>query len=109
MAQRKRPQRTRTLRRAVGRASDKLASQRDRLFLLEPGGAPERPIEISSPALVEPKARGLSCPRCEVPFHVEAHRAPTAFGVRLREAQVYCPRCGVRRSLWFRLVGPAHN
>lgn len=107
MAQRKRPPRLRTLERAARRSSEKLAAHRERLFQLEPGATPERPIEISSPVLVEPKAAALLCPRCELPFRVEAHRAPSTGRLRLREAEVSCSRCGVRRSLWFRLVGPA--
>lgn len=105
MAQRKRPPRQRTLERALHRSSEKLATQRERLFQLEPGATPEHPIEVSSPVLVEPKAASLLCPRCELPFRVEAHRAPSVAGMRLREAAVSCSRCGGRRSLWFRLVG----
>jgi hypothetical protein len=109
MAQRKRPPRQRTLERALRRSSDKLATHRERLFQLEPGSTPEHPIEISSPTLVEPKATALLCPRCELPFRVEAHRAPSVAGMRLREAEVSCSRCGARRSLWFRLMGPTLN
>lgn len=109
MAQRKRPPRQRTLERALRRSSDKLAAHRERLFQLTPGATPEHPIEISSPALVEPKATSLLCPRCELPFRVEAHRAPSVAGMRLREAAVSCSRCGARRSLWFRLMGPTLN
>lgn len=107
MAQRKRPARQRTLERALQRSSEKLATHRERLFQLEPGATPEHPIEISSPVLVEPKAAAQLCPRCELPFRVETHRAPSVAGTRLREAAVSCSRCGVRRSLWFRLVGPS--
>jgi hypothetical protein len=109
MAQRKRPPRQRTMERALRRSSEKLAVHRERLFRLMPGATPEHPIEISSPALVEPKAATLLCPRCELPFRVEAHRAPSGVGMRLREAEVSCRRCGARRSLWFRLVGSPLN
>jgi hypothetical protein len=108
MAQRK-PARPRTARRAALRSADKLVQQRERLFLLEPGGSPERPIDVESPSVVEPKASSKTCPRCEVAFRVETHRAPSVDGMRLREAEVSCPRCGQRRSLWFRLVGPSSN
>src|SRR5688572_32284742 len=99
----------RSARRAAERAADKLAQQRERLFRLEPGGSPERPIEVESPSVVEPRASSLECPRCQVAFRVEAHRAPSVEGMRLREAEVSCPRCGQHRSLWFRLVGPSLN
>ncbi len=108
-ARRKPPERARTARRAALRAADKLAAQRERLFSLEPGGTPERPIEIESPSVVELRASALACPRCEVAFRVEAHRAPSSPGMRLRQAEVVCPRCGAHRSIWFRLVGPSLN
>jgi hypothetical protein len=108
-ARRKPPERARTARRAALRAADKLADQRERLFSLEPGGTPERPIEIESPSVVEPRASALTCPRCEVAFRVVAHRAPSSAGMRLRQAEVACPRCGTHRSIWFRLVGPSLN
>ena len=109
MAKRKSVPRARSLKRTALRAADKLAQQRERLFLLEAGGTPQRPIEVQSASVVENRAAARVCPTCEVPFRVEAHRARSAEGVRLREAEVSCPRCGERRSLWFRLVGPALN
>jgi hypothetical protein len=109
LAKRKPVPRERSLKRAALRAANKLAQQRERLFLLEAGGSPRRPIEIQSASVVENRAAALQCPNCEVPFHVDAHRARSAEGVRLREVEVSCPRCGQQRSLWFRLVGPALN
>jgi hypothetical protein len=109
MAQRKLPRRARTARRAAGRARDKLGRDRERLMSLEPGGSPQRPIDVESPSVVELRAAALECPFCNVAFRVEAHRAPSAPGMRLREAAVVCPCCGRRRSIWFRLVGPHLN
>jgi hypothetical protein len=109
MPKRKPTERARTARRAALRASDKLARQRERLFQLEPGAAPERPIDVDSPSVVELRAAALECPRCQVAFRVEAHRAPSSPGMRLREAEVSCPRCGQHRSIWFRLVGESLN
>jgi endogenous inhibitor of DNA gyrase (YacG/DUF329 family) len=109
MPKRKPTERARTARRAALRASDKLARQRERLFQLEPGGTPDRPIDVDSSSVVEPRAAALECPRCQLPFRVEAHRAPSSPGMRLREAEVSCPRCGQRRSVWFRLVGESLN
>ncbi|HTV17410.1 MAG TPA: hypothetical protein VMG12_02030 [Polyangiaceae bacterium] len=109
MAKRKPPERARTARRAAERAADKLAQQRERLFQLEAGGTPERPIDVESSSVVEPRAAALECPRCQLAFRVEAHRAPSSPGMRLREAEVSCPRCGKRRSIWFRLVGESLN
>ncbi len=100
---------SRSARRAALRAADKLVRQRERLFALEPGGSRERPIEVGSSSVVEPKAAALECPHCEAAFRVEAHLAPSVEGMRLREALVICRRCGQRRSIWFRLVGPSLN
>ena len=109
MAKRKSPDRARTARRAQQRTLDKLARQRERLFELEPGGSPDNPIDIESPSVVELKAEALPCPTCTTPLRVEAHRAPSSPGMRLREAATLCPRCGARRSIWFRLVGSLMN
>lgn len=106
MAQGKRA-RPRTARRAAARAADKLVAQREKLFELEPGARPERPIEVESAALVEPRARSMECPRCAVAFHVGEHKATVVEGVRLREVRVRCPRCGRGRSLWVRIIGGA--
>jgi predicted RNA-binding Zn-ribbon protein involved in translation (DUF1610 family) len=96
--------RPRTLRRTEARAAAKLVRDRERLFLLEPGGTPERPIEVRSAALVEPKAAQFNCPRCLTPLRVEAHNAPSIEGTLLREDRMICPRCGRHQSIWFRLV-----
>lgn len=109
MAKRKVPARARTAQRSALRAADKRVRQRERLLSLEPGGSSERPIEIESPSVVELRAAALTCPRCEVSFRVDEHRAPSVDGMRLREARVTCPRCGQRRSVWFRLTGPSLN
>jgi hypothetical protein len=109
MAQRKTAGRARTARRAAQRASQKLAEQRERLWSLAPGASSQHPIEVESASVVEPRASALTCPRCEITFRIEAHRAPSVDGMRLREVEVVCPRCGQRRSIWFRLVGPSLN
>jgi hypothetical protein len=105
MATSKRSERPRTKKRAEARTLHKLRAERERLFLLERGATPQRPIEIATPALVELKATALACPRCLTAFRIEAHRAAKVAGLRLREAEVSCPRCHVRRSLWFELKG----
>lgn len=107
MAKGKRTPRPRTTRRELQRASDKVGEDREKLFVLEPGGRADRPIEVETATLVEPRAEAMSCPRCGVAFRVTEHTAQTVDGVRLREAVVYCSRCGRHRSLWFRIVGPA--
>lgn len=95
--------RSRTERREAQRAAVKLAERRMKLAALEPGGAPERPIEVTSASAVEPHARGMPCAACGADgVRVEEHAAVTG----LRVARVVCPRCGVRRDVFFRLGTP---
>jgi endogenous inhibitor of DNA gyrase (YacG/DUF329 family) len=109
MAQRKAKTRARNARREAERAAEKLAAQREKLFLLEPGGTPQRPIDIETPVLVELRAASFNCPRCGCPVQLREHAAPSVSGVLLREARVQCPRCGSKRSLWFRISGSKVN
>ena len=95
--------RARTQRREVGRALSKLQASREKLFQLEPGGSPERPLDLASPALVEVHAQSVPCPRCEGRHDVLEHLALTRGEVRLREARLRCRQCGSLRSLWFRI------
>ena len=107
MARAKRPLRTRTIKRQARAEQDRWVQAKRRLLDLEPGGSPERPIEVPTPAIVEPKAKSLSCPRCDEPFFVDEHVAHTDGHGRLREAKLRCKVCGERRSLWFRIVPPS--
>jgi len=107
MARPKRPLRARTVERRKRTADEKLVRARSKLYDLEPGGAETRPIDVSTPALVEPKARAIVCPRCDEPFDVETHEAHTDEHGRLREAKLRCRTCGERRSAWFRIVAPS--
>jgi hypothetical protein len=90
--------------RAVRLADEKLVRARMKLMDLEPGGSPERPVDVSTAALVEPKARSVPCPRCNEPFTVEAHEAYTDDHGRLREVVLRCRACGTTRNMWFRIV-----
>jgi transposase-like protein len=99
----------RKLSRAVRRQHEKLGEQRERLFLLEPGGSAARPLEVASPSVVETQAVSVPCPRCAGPHELVEHAAVTVAGVRLREARLRCRSCGARRSLFFRLSGANVN
>jgi len=81
---------------------------RERLFELELGGSPERPLPVTSPAVIEAHAESVSCPRCQAKQEVLEHVAVTVAGVRLREARLRCRQCGTSRSLWFKIqdLGP---
>jgi hypothetical protein len=98
------PRRPRAARRAQQRASEKNAELGEKLFRLSPGSAPERPRDVISAALVEAQARSERCPRCGGTLLLLEHAAVVAGATRLREARLRCSDCGVRRSLWFRIV-----
>lgn len=77
-----------------------------RLAALEPGGSPQQPIVIDSPAVVEPRATGAPCPLCGGPLKLDAHTAEVIDGMRLRVATVSCTLCGTDRPVYFRLDQP---
>jgi hypothetical protein len=93
----------RTLRRERGRLHEKLVRDLEALARLEPGGAPDRPLLVDSPVVVDLRAVAKPCPLCEGPLRLEEHAATEIDGARLRVATVACTQCGARRSLYFRL------
>jgi hypothetical protein len=93
----------RTQRRALMRENQKLARDRERLARLEPGGAPDRPIEVSTASVVEPTAESLPCPICEGRLRALEHTAENIEGARLRVVHAQCTHCGVRRALYFHI------
>lgn len=95
--------RSRTKLRENARTVTKLQSARQRLFELEVGGSPERPLPVLSAAVVEAHAESVPCPRCDGKQEVVEHVAVTISGIRLREARLRCRQCGMTRSLWFRI------
>ncbi len=96
----------RALRRAREREHQKLARDLDRLAHLEPGGSPERPIEIVSPAQVEVMALARPCPLCGGSQRLEEHAAVTLGEARRRIARMVCAVCGTRRAIYFSLIEP---
>jgi hypothetical protein len=75
----------------------------DRLARLAPGGAPDRPLEVDTPPLVDVIAAATPCPLCAGSFRLDEHAAETIDGVRLRVARVTCTSCGIDREIYFRL------
>jgi DNA-directed RNA polymerase subunit M/transcription elongation factor TFIIS len=80
------------------------------LAALEPGGAPDRPIEVTSASTIEPHATSMICAACgNSGVRVEEHVALTIEATdreparRLRVVHVLCPRCGTRRGVYFRI------
>lgn len=96
----------RALRRLAERATRKLVHDKQRLASLERGGAAEHPIEVASSAVIEVRAASLPCPLCEGELRVEEHRAQSA---TLRAIDVRCVRCGVPRTLYFRIAPTGPN
>lgn len=109
MAKRPPKRSDRTVKREQERAASKLKEDRERLFALEPGGNPDRPLDAISAAVIETHAASVPCPRCGGLHEVVEHTATVHRGVRLRETRLRCRQCGSQRSLWFRIVGSALN
>jgi hypothetical protein len=103
----RRPQSTRALARSRRREQQRLVRDLEQLARLEPGGAPDRPLPVASPAQVDVQAEVRPCPLCGGSLRLEQHAAATVAGVRLRVARTVCVMCGVKRRLYFRLTEPA--
>jgi len=96
----------RFLFRRRDRVTRQLIRDRERLAVLEVGGAPDRPFHIVAPSVVEVRCRNLNCPQCAGHYKLVDHRAPKA---GLRQATVICQLCGISRDLWFKLVSVEAN
>ncbi|MCW5890724.1 MAG: hypothetical protein KIT14_09240 [bacterium] len=97
--------RSRPGRRALAREEAKLARERARLAEVEPGGSPERPREVESPAQIDVIAERVECTTCGEAMRLDQHAAREVDGVTLRTADLTCVACGGKRTLWFRLAG----
>jgi hypothetical protein len=80
------------------REAEHLRSRREARM---PGGSPGHPIEVASPAVIEPRAASLPCPRCGSPAHVDEHVVEAHDEQRLRVTRMRCGTCGHRRPLYF--------
>ncbi|HXU74072.1 MAG TPA: hypothetical protein VN947_32355 [Polyangia bacterium] len=97
-------QRPRTDRRVRERAARELVRDRQKLAALLPGGAPDRPIDVPSAAVIPIRARGTPCPLCDGALHIEHEAAESRGGRLLHATHVACTRCGVARVLWFQVT-----
>ncbi len=104
MVKKKRPERARTLRRCGERKFDKLVSARRKLIALEPGGSPERPLEVASASVVEPRAEAFACPECGAALRCREHRAELVQGKPLRIVDLTCRTCASELTLYFRVI-----
>ena len=89
--------RSRTVRRQLERDQKKLDEAKLKLALLEPGYRADAPIVVESASQIEPHARGMVCPICDVGYQVVEHRATS----RDRVVRARCPRCGRTPELHF--------
>lgn len=100
----KRPIRTRTLRRNLERSADRLAQARRKLVLLEDGGTPERPIAVESAAVVEARAESVPCPDCGSALRTIEHNVIEHEGQLLRAVKLECRSCGAPLEQFFRIA-----
>lgn len=91
--------RARTDRRRAERELAKLGDAREKLARLEPGGTPERPIDVESASVIEPRALALGCARCGGETRLEAHDAISG----LRRVRARCKSCRHLREVWMRV------
>ncbi len=96
-------QRRRTQRRLAERARARLTRELERSARF----APDRPLVIDSPVLVDLRAVAKPCLFCGGSLRLDAHTAEVIDGVRLRVAAVVCAQCGTRRAMYFRLHAPS--
>lgn len=98
--------RPRTQRRADQRATRKLIHDRERLWLLSPGGSAERPITVPSSAVIDARVAALRCPQCEGDYALREHDIERSGD---RVVSVTCKLCHVARKIWFRLGSTSPN
>lgn len=67
------------------------------------GGSADRPIRVSSPAVVEARAAQEPCVLCGKVVLIDEHEARTIRGMRRRVVQVRCRQCGHARTLYFEI------
>lgn len=98
--------RKRTQQRERQRVARRLVRDREKLASLSVGGSQQRPIQVTSAAVVEVRVRHLTCPQCEGEYKIKEHRSPVS---GIRSVDVTCQVCGVSRTLWFRIVSAEAN
>jgi hypothetical protein len=104
-----RPARPRKQRREEERTLRKQVERAERMADELSGGAPERPIDVTSASVIETKARAVPCVRCGGTLEPRADRASSTPRGVLREVELACRLCHGRRTLWFRIAPAAAN
>jgi hypothetical protein len=105
----KKAARPRTLDRAQERKREKLYQARVKLALLDAGGSPERPLDVSSASVLELRAEAEPCLRCGDVARCNEHTTHQGPNGLLRLLKLECRNCGTERSLYFRIVASYLN
>lgn len=74
---------------------------RELLASLSAGGSRERPMPVTSTAVIEPRVKSWHCPVCAGEYRVLEHEAPAP---AIRRVDVMCRHCSAPRSFWFKVV-----
>jgi len=101
--------RLRTANRELERKLEKLYEARQKLAELDPGGSPERPLDVSSASVVQARAEAQHCLRCNLPMRCDEHTTFAGPHGLLRLAKLDCRGCGATRDLYLRIVGSLLN
>jgi hypothetical protein len=88
------------------KAARQLVRDRETLAALSPGGSADHPIAVASAAVIETRAHAMPCVQCAGEYRVREHRSA---GSGLRAVDVRCQRCGVARTVWFRITSDEPN
>jgi hypothetical protein len=88
------------------RVDSAVASSRERLARLEPGGTARLPIDVESASQIEVRALGTPCLRCDGPYRLDDHTAEVIEAQRVRVVSVHCGHCGAERVFYFRVAAP---
>ena len=92
--------RARTERRQADRSLRKEVTVRQRLTAAAPGGAPDRPLVVSSASVIDGRARSLPCAQCGGELELRHHAAA---GAHSRVVKLVCRLCHTARQVWFRI------
>src|SRR5687768_1893032 len=108
-AKTKAKKRPRAIEREGRRALGKLANKLDALVVESPGGSPQRALPVSSASVIDNKARGFRCGRCEGELELRDHQAEFQGSIQFRRVDLVCKSCFHPRRLWFTLGAPTGN
>lgn len=105
----KKPPRPRAARRAAAQANRRAVDRVQKLGTQLPGGAPERPLRVTSASVVEVRARATRCLVCDGELVLRAHVSESDGPGDLRRVELACRACGRVRHLWFLVEPPLAN